>query len=153
MSSWCEAEFFHFFLLQSLLWVGLFLPQLIQCLQCCQFGDFVTKFSYIIIVAATFIDFSFWRFYIFYLATPKAHDLSRLLSIMPIGVFDFKRCCTEWSVYDIKVPWEPFENIGSICSLIALAVLWCHIIILSGHVKLLLHTSFRWKAIFEVDEW
>ncbi len=34
-----------------------------------------------------------------------------------------KRRCTEWSVYDIKAPREPFESIGSICSLIALAVL------------------------------
>ncbi len=25
--------------------------------QCCQFGDFVAKFSYFLIVAATFIDF------------------------------------------------------------------------------------------------
>ncbi len=39
------------------------------------------------------------------------------------GSFDFKRRCTEWSVYDIKVPREPFESIGSVCSLIALAVL------------------------------
>ncbi len=30
-----------------------------------------------------------------------------------LGVFDFKRRCTEWSVYDIKVPREPFESIGS----------------------------------------
>ncbi len=30
-----------------------------------------------------------------------------------IGTFDFKRRCTEWSVYDIKVPREPFESIGS----------------------------------------
>ncbi len=43
-----------------------------------------------------------------------------------IGAFDFKRRCTEWSVYDIKVPREPFESIGSIGSLIALSVLWCH---------------------------
>ncbi len=41
-------------------------------------------------------------------------------------VFDFKWRCIEWSVYDIKVPREPFESIGTICSLIALAVLWCH---------------------------
>ncbi len=34
-----------------------------------------------------------------------------------------KRRCTEWSVYDIKVPREPFESIGSVCSLIILAVL------------------------------
>ncbi len=40
-----------------------------------------------------------------------------------LGAFDFKRRCTERSVYDIKIPREPFESIGSICSLIALAVL------------------------------
>ncbi len=28
-----------------------------------------------------------------------------------IGVFDFKWRCAEWSVYDIKVPWERFECI------------------------------------------
>ncbi len=27
------------------------------------------------------------------------------------GVFDLKRRCAEWSVYDIKVPWELFESI------------------------------------------
>ncbi len=27
-----------------------------------------------------------------------------LISYYTIGVFDFKRLCTEWSVYDIKVP-------------------------------------------------
>ncbi len=42
-----------------------------------------------------------------------------------LGAFDFKRRCTEWSVYDIKVPREPFDSIGLICSLIALAILWC----------------------------
>ncbi len=36
--------------------------------------------------------------------------------IQSVGVFDFKRRCTEWSVYDIKVPREPFESIGFICS-------------------------------------
>ncbi len=45
---------------------------------------------------------------------------------MALGAFDFNRRCTEWSVYDIKVPREPFESIGSVCSLIALAILWCH---------------------------
>ncbi len=43
-----------------------------------------------------------------------------------IGAFDFKRCCIEWSVYDIKVPREPFESMGTTCSLIAPAVFWCH---------------------------
>ncbi len=28
-----------------------------SCLHCCQFGDFVDKFSYFLIVAATFIAF------------------------------------------------------------------------------------------------
>ncbi len=28
-----------------------------------------------------------------------------------LGVFDLKRRCTEWSVYDIKVPRERFESI------------------------------------------
>ncbi len=42
--------------------------------------------------------------------------------IQSVGAFEFKRCCTEWSVYEIKVPREPFENIGAICSLITLAV-------------------------------
>ncbi len=36
--------------------------------------------------------------------------------IQSVGAFDLKRRCTEWSVYDIKVPREPFESIGSICS-------------------------------------
>ncbi len=35
---------------------------------------------------------------------------------MPIGVFDFKRRCTEWSVYDIKVPREKFESIVHLLS-------------------------------------
>ncbi len=43
--------------------------------------------------------------------------------VLTLGVFDFKRRCTEWSVYDIKVTREPFESIGSVCFLIALAVL------------------------------
>ncbi len=43
--------------------------------------------------------------------------------IQSVGAFDLKRRCTEWSVYDIKVPREQFESIGYICSLIALAVL------------------------------
>ncbi len=43
-----------------------------------------------------------------------------------IGAFDLKRRCAECSPYDIKVPREWFECIGSVCSLIALAVLWCH---------------------------
>ncbi len=30
-----------------------------------------------------------------------------------ISAFDFKRGCTEWSLYDIKVPREQFESIGS----------------------------------------
>ncbi len=46
--------------------------------------------------------------------------------IQSVGVFKFKRCCEEWSVYDIKVPREPFESIRSICSHITLAVLWCN---------------------------
>ncbi len=31
-----------------------------------------------------------------------------------LGAFDFKRRCTERSVYDIKVPRETFESIGSV---------------------------------------
>ncbi len=30
-----------------------------------------------------------------------------------IGALDFKRHCTEWSVYDVTVPREPFESIGT----------------------------------------
>ncbi len=41
-------------------------------------------------------------------------------------MLDLKQRCAEWSPYDIKVPREWFECIGSVCSLIALAVLWCH---------------------------
>ncbi len=40
-----------------------------------------------------------------------------------LDAFNFKRRGAEWSVYDIKVPREPFESIGSICSFIALTVL------------------------------
>ncbi len=36
--------------------------------------------------------------------------------IQSVGAFDLKRRCTEWSVYDIKVPRESFESIGLICS-------------------------------------
>ncbi len=32
--------------------------------------------------------------------------------IQSVGVFDLKRRCTEWSVYDIKVPREPVESLG-----------------------------------------
>ncbi len=49
---------------------------------------------------------------------------------MAIGVFDLKRRRAEWSVYDIKVPLEWLESIGTVCSLIALAVLWCHTLII-----------------------
>ncbi len=35
--------------------------------QCCQFGDFVAKFSYFLIVAATFIDFFATRSYFSYI--------------------------------------------------------------------------------------
>ncbi len=42
------------------------------------------------------------------------------------GVFDLKRRCAECSVYDIKVSRERFASLGSVGSLIALAVLWCH---------------------------
>ncbi len=52
----------------------------------------------------------------------------------------------EWSVYDIKVPQEWFESIGSVCSLIALAVLWCHtLIILPLHVEhTYIYPSLSW---------
>ncbi len=36
---------------------------------------------------------------------------SRWLLVPTIGVFDLKRCCAEWSVYDIKLPREWFESI------------------------------------------
>ncbi len=36
--------------------------------------------------------------------------------IQSVSAFQFKRCCTEWSVYDVTVPREPFENIGSLLS-------------------------------------
>ncbi len=37
--------------------------------------------------------------------------------IQSVGAFDLKRRFTEWPVYDIKVPREPFESIGLISSL------------------------------------
>ncbi len=54
-----------------------------------------------------------------------------------IGAFDLKQRCAEWSPYDIKVPREWFECIGSVCSLIALAVLWCHTVIILRSAALL----------------
>ncbi len=47
-----------------------------------------------------------------------------------LGAFDLKQCWAEWSPYDIKVPWERFECIGSDCFLISLTVLWCHTVII-----------------------
>ncbi len=54
------------------------------------------------------------------------HLLQALLAHLPpeadkagsksTGAFYFKRRCIECSVYNIKVPREPFERIGSICS-------------------------------------
>ncbi len=41
-----------------------------------------------------------------------------------------KRRCTEWSVYDIKVPRERFQSIRIHLLSIALAVLWCHTLII-----------------------
>lgn len=43
-----------------------------------------------------------------------------------LGLFDLKRHCTDWSVYDIKVWWEWLESRYSICFWIALMVLWRH---------------------------
>ncbi len=47
-----------------------------------------------------------------------------------IDAFDLKQRWAECSPYDIKVPRERFECIGSDCFLIALAVLWCHTVII-----------------------
>ncbi len=59
-----------------------------------------------------------------------------------------KRCCTEWTVCDIKVPREPFESKRSICSLIALAVHWCHTLtILSRATYSRTRLIFRWKTV------
>ncbi len=35
----------------------LYMIYAVSILQCCQFGDFVAKFTYFLIVAVTFIDF------------------------------------------------------------------------------------------------
>ncbi len=49
---------------------------------------------------------------------------------MTLGVFDLKRRRAEWSAYVIKVPREWIESKWSVCSLMALAVLWCHTLII-----------------------
>ncbi len=36
----------------------------------------------------------------------QVHDGNNKIMTLIIGAFDFKRRCTEWSVYDIKVPRE-----------------------------------------------
>ncbi len=80
-----------------------------------------------------------------------------------LGAFDLKRRCTEWSLYDIKVPRERFECIGSDCFLIAVAVLWCHTVIIlqvllqveraywfihsSDLFKSLIHSGFKQNAL------
>ncbi len=40
----------------------------------------------------------------------------QMFSTLIRSAFDFKRRCTECSVYDIKVPSELFESIETICS-------------------------------------
>ncbi len=58
--------------------------------------------------------------------TPNGGGSSKIgRGFLPLGTFDLKQRCAEWSPYDIKVPWERFECIGSDCCLIALAVIWC----------------------------
>ncbi len=36
--------------------------------------------------------------------------------VLTLGVFDLKRRCTEWSVHDIKVPRERYEQIKPMLS-------------------------------------
>ncbi len=49
---------------------------------------------------------------------------------MASGVLDLKQHCTEWSLCDIKVPQSTTKASGSVCSFIALVVLWCHTVII-----------------------
>ncbi len=67
-----------------------------------------------------------------------------------LGAFDLKQRCAEWSPYYIKVLRERFECIGSDCFLIALAVLWCHTVIILQALLQVEHASFSWYNVLRL---